>query len=130
RAYRQVLETDAKNADAIHRLGQLLTKKMDYPGAIRLFRKLTGLRPDLYKPWLCRADCYERVGRDLDALNAYREIVLINPELPEVFARMALLLGRLGRLKDVNMALAAAGLNGTPAPSHVQSTLFDQGRKW
>ena len=112
RGYRQVLEIDAENVDAVHRLGQLLAGRGDHGAAIRLFKTLAGLRPDLFKPWLCLAQCCEALGRDFDAADAYREAIRIRPDLPDAFTGMTRLLIRLGCLEEVNAALMKA-LAGT-----------------
>lgn len=108
RGYRQVLEVDAKNPDAIHRLGQLLAGKGDHVAAMRLFKTLAGLRPEFLKPWLCLAQSCEALGRDFDAAQAYGEAIRIRPDLPEAFTGMTRLLIRLGRLDEVNASLMNA----------------------
>jgi tetratricopeptide (TPR) repeat protein len=105
RAYGQVLQVDRNNPDALHRLGQLLATKADYLAAMQLFKTLAGLKPELFKPWHYLAQCYEALGRDFDAANAYREVIRIRPE---AFAGMARLLIRMGRIDDVNAALLNA----------------------
>ncbi|CAN5432332.1 GNAT family N-acetyltransferase [soil metagenome] len=116
RAYREVLQVEPKNADAIHRLGQLFAAKNDHIAAKRLFKSLTAIRPDTYKPWLCLAQSCEALGQHLDAANAYREVLRLRPDLPETFINLAGLLIKLGRIEEVNAALASAlgqAANGT-----------------
>ena len=48
------------------------------------------------------------MGQNLDAANAYREVIQLNPDLPEVFSDLATCLIKLGRIADVNAAMAAA----------------------
>lgn len=52
RAYRQILETDPRNEGALHRYGQLLARRGDHVAAKRMFKLLTRMRTDTYKPWL------------------------------------------------------------------------------
>ncbi|MDO8979005.1 MAG: GNAT family N-acetyltransferase [Afipia sp.] len=108
RAYREVLNVEAKNADAIHRLGQLFANKGDHIAAKRFFKTLTAVRPDAYKSWLCLAKSCEALGQHLDAANAYREIIRLKPDMPETFKSLAEALIKLGRMTEVNEALASA----------------------
>jgi CelD/BcsL family acetyltransferase involved in cellulose biosynthesis len=108
RAYRQILDSEPKQFDTMHRLGQLLISKGDHANARMLFKKLTGLRGDLAKPWLCLAQCCEALRHDAEAAEAYREVARIQPDHQEAFVGMARLLVRMGRLEDVNTALRNA----------------------
>jgi tetratricopeptide (TPR) repeat protein len=108
RGYREILNIEPKNADAIHRLGQLFTNKGDHISAKRLFKSLTAIRPDAYKSWLCLAQSCEALGQNLDAANAYREIIRLKPDMPETFKSLAEALVKLGRIAEVNAALVAA----------------------
>jgi predicted Zn-dependent protease len=107
RGYRQVLDVDASNADAIHRLGQLLTTRGDRVAAKRLFKALTAIRPEAYKSWLCLAQACEALGEHLEAAKAYREVVGLRADLPEAFNGLSRSLLRLGRVSELNSALAA-----------------------
>ena len=106
--YRQVMDVEPRNADAIHRLGQLLANKGDHAAAKRLFKALTAIRPEIYKPWFCLAQSCDALGHHLDAANAYREVIRLKPDLPEAFANLAAILVKLGRIEDVNAALVTA----------------------
>lgn len=107
RGYRQVLDVDASNADAIHRLGQLLTTKGDRVAAKRLFKTLTAIRPDVYKSWLCLAQACEALGQHLEAAKAYREVIELRADLPDAFNGLGRSLLRLGRVSELNAALVA-----------------------
>lgn len=108
RGYRQIIEAMPKNADAIHRLGQLLAARSNHVEAKRLFKMLTAIRSDTYKPWLCLAQSCEALGQHLDAAHAYREVIRLRPDLPDAFGKLAALLIKLGRIEDVNAALVTA----------------------
>lgn len=108
RGYRDVLQVEPRNADAIHRLGQLFTGKGDHVAAKRLYKTLTTVRPDAYKSWLCLAQSSKALGQHLDAANAYREVLRLKPDLPDVFNDLAATLVKLGRMTEVNAALVNA----------------------
>lgn len=108
RGYREVLNVQPKNADAVHRLGQLFTTKGDHIAAKRLFKTLSTIRPDAYKSWLCLAQSCEALEQHLDAAHAYREVMRVKPDLPDTFKSLAGILIKLGRIEEVNAALVAA----------------------
>ncbi|HAO39283.1 MAG TPA: GNAT family N-acetyltransferase, partial [Afipia sp.] len=80
----------------------------DHPAAKRLFKTLTAIRPEIYKPWFCLAQSCDALGHHIDAVNAYREVIRLKPDLPEAFANLAAILVKLGRIEDVNAALVTA----------------------
>ncbi|EGP07838.1 cellulose biosynthesis protein [Bradyrhizobiaceae bacterium SG-6C] len=108
RGYRDVLQVQPKNADAIHRLGQLSTTRGDHAAAKRHYKTLTTIRPEAYKAWLCLAQSCKALDQHLEAANAYREVLRLKPDLPEVFSDLAGVLIKLNRMAEVNAALVAA----------------------
>lgn len=108
RGYRQIIEVEPKNADAIHRLGQLMAGRGNHAEAKRLFKTLTAIRPDTYKSWFCLAESCEALGQHFDAANAYREVIELRPDLPDAFGKLAAILIKLGRIEDVNAALISS----------------------
>jgi len=58
--YRQVLELDPRNAEALYGLGQILAKQGEHAAAIKLFQTLVADKPGLDKVWF-------RLGRSLQA---------------------------------------------------------------
>jgi CelD/BcsL family acetyltransferase involved in cellulose biosynthesis len=107
RGYRQILDVEPRNADAIHRLGQLFAAKGDQVAAKRLFKTLTEIRSNTYKSWLCFGQSCEALGQYLEAANAYREVIKLKPDLPDVFSSLGKMLVKLGRIEELNTALAA-----------------------
>jgi Flp pilus assembly protein TadD len=85
RGYRQILEVEPDNADALHRLGQLLTTNGNHAAARQLFKTLTGIRPEAFKAWPCLAQSCEALGQHLDAAGAYRQVIKLQPSVPDGF---------------------------------------------
>src|SRR5262249_26322067 len=100
KGYRQILEVDPENADAMHRLGQLLTTTGNHSGARRMFDKLTAIRPDAFKAWLCLAQSCEALAQHLDAARAYREVVKLQPNVPDGFSGLGRMLHKLNRIEE------------------------------
>lgn len=106
-AYRQILAVEPDNADTVHRLGQLLAAKGDHAGAKRMFGRLTAIRPDTHKAWLCLARSCEALGHDLEAASAYREAIKLKPDISDGFGGLGRILARLGLVDEFDTALAA-----------------------
>jgi tetratricopeptide (TPR) repeat protein len=105
RGYRQILDVDPRNEDTLHRYGQLLARKGDHAAAKRMFKLLILLRTDTYKPWLLLGQSCEALGQHLDAANAYREVIRLQPAVPGIFDKLANALFKAGRIEDAHKAL-------------------------
>lgn len=108
RAYRQILETDPRNEGSLHRYGQLLAKKGDHVAAKRMFKLLTRIRTDTYKPWLLLGQSCEAMGQFVEAANAYREVIRLQPAVPDIFTRLVNVLFKAGRLEEARKVLMAS----------------------
>lgn len=105
--YRQILEIDPHNEDALYRYGQLLSCKGDHAAARRMFDLLTLVRSDSYKPWLLLGQSCEALGQFLDAAEAYREVIRLQPAVPGIFSKLANVSIRAGRIEDAHKTLMA-----------------------
>lgn len=116
RAYRQILETDPRNEGALHRYGQLLARRGDHVAAKRMFKLLTRMRTDTYKPWLLLGQSCEAMGQFLEAANAYREVIRLQPAVPDIFSKLVNVLFKAGRIEDARQALMTSyGVGSTGA---------------
>ena len=106
--YRTILANQPGHADALHRLGQLLAAKGDFAAAKPLFCRLTAIRPEAAKAWLCMGQVCEGLGQHHEAIHHYFEFMRLQPEQPEGFVGMSRCLVKLGRMAEVNAALMAA----------------------
>jgi CelD/BcsL family acetyltransferase involved in cellulose biosynthesis len=116
RGYRQILEVDPENPDAIHRLGQLLTTTGNHTAAQKQFKMLTKIKPEAFKAWLCLAQSCEALAHHLDAARAYREVIKLQPEAADGFNGLGRMLHKLGRIEefDAAMDLVLAGDRRAP----------------
>lgn len=106
RGYRQILDVEPGNCDAIHRLGQLYTTRGNHAAARRLFKLLTAIRPDAPKSWLCLAQSCEALDLHAEAINSYREAIKLRPDLSDAFSGIGRGLFKLGRIREFDQALA------------------------
>jgi cytochrome c-type biogenesis protein CcmH/NrfG len=65
------------------------------------------VRTDSYKPWLLLGQSCEALGQFLDAANAYREVVRLQPAVPGIFSTLANVSIKAGRIEDAHKALVA-----------------------
>jgi CelD/BcsL family acetyltransferase involved in cellulose biosynthesis len=107
RGYRQILELDRSHADAIHRLGQLLTTRGRHGPARQQFTTLTAIMPDTHKSWLCLAQSCEALGEHLEAARSYRKVIQLRPDLPDGFTGLGKALHGLDRISAFDAALHA-----------------------
>lgn len=103
--YKQVLRVSRRNADAIHRLGQLCAAKGDHASAKELFLTLTGIRPDAYKSWVYLAQSCAALEQYNEAARAYGEAVRLKPDGVEAFNGLAAILVKLDRVSELNESL-------------------------
>jgi CelD/BcsL family acetyltransferase involved in cellulose biosynthesis len=115
RCYRLILDVEPRNADAIHRLGELLTTRENHVEAKRLFKILTTIRPELYKPRLCLARSCEALGQYREAADSYRAVIKLAPEVPDAFTGIGRALLKLGRTREFEIALDEAFLTEEPS---------------
>lgn len=100
RGYRQILRSEPRHADTLHRFGQLLSQRHNVAEAKRVFTLLTRVRPDAPKAWFCLAQACEALGQTVEAVKAYRAVAEIEPRFPGVAQKLA--------------DLAPAGAQGAP----------------
>jgi tetratricopeptide (TPR) repeat protein len=103
-AYRLILRTDPRCADALYYLGQLKATTGSHGAAKRIFKSLVAVKPDAEKAWLRLGDSLEAKHRYDEAANAYREVIRRLPKLAAAHHRLGGALFKLGRHDE---ALAA-----------------------
>lgn len=86
RLYRQVLELDPDQSHAVYRLAQLTRND---ERALRLFLRYAQLEPDDAWGWLAVGDKYLRLGKAVEAREAYQRAVKLAPQAEDVKERLA-----------------------------------------
>lgn len=95
RGYQQILASDPRHPDALHRLGQLLSSRGRHLEAARIFRQLCRVKPEATKAWLCLAEAYEAIGWYTEAAHAYRELATRAPNVPAFASKLGEMLSKV-----------------------------------
>lgn len=85
RLYRQVLELDPYQSRAVYRLGQL---SRNDEAALRWFRKYAELEPDDAWGWVAVGDKCLRLGKAVEAKNAYERAAGLAPKAEDIRERL------------------------------------------
>jgi CelD/BcsL family acetyltransferase involved in cellulose biosynthesis len=106
--FRQVLDVEPANADALNGLGQITQKRGEHAVAVKLFRTLLGVAPATPKAWF-------RLGRSLQALSefsaaatAYCEGIDRQPAIAGAYSDLGKILLELVLVDDAIAAFDAA----------------------
>jgi protein O-GlcNAc transferase len=95
--YRQILQFQPLNSDALHLLGVVAMQKGDNPSAVELINRAIQIQPHhpIYLNNLGNA--LRQQGRYLDAVGCYQEAIARKPDLAEVYINMGIAYHCLGR---------------------------------
>ena len=98
--YRQILQFQPLNSDALHLLGVVAMQKGDNPSAVDLINRAIQIQPQhpIYLNNLGNA--LRQQGRYLDAVKCYQESVARKPDLAEVHINMGIAYHCLGRYEQ------------------------------
>jgi tetratricopeptide (TPR) repeat protein len=109
--FRQVLELDPGNTDALYGLGQILAKKGEHAAAIGLLRRLLAVRPELARAWFWLGRSLRVGGEFAEAVRAYCEGMQREPAPAGAYYDLGHMLLQLGQA-DLAVATfeAAEGL--------------------
>jgi len=102
--YRQVLDVEPLNAQALYCFAQLMVTKNNHVVAKRLLKTLLVIKPDSCKIWLLLARSLEARSQFAEGAQAYREIIKRRPDIAIAHRGLGSLLVKLG---DYAQAVAA-----------------------
>jgi len=83
--YLQAVELNPEQSHAIYRLGQLATNN---EAALAWYARYVKLEPDDAWGWIALGDKYLRVGKDVEAFDAFRRAAKLAPQAKEIPARL------------------------------------------
>ena len=121
--YRQVLDADPDQADALHLLGMLAHQRGDDAEADRLIARALAVRPSSVPALANHGVVLRALGRDDEALARYEQALAIRPDHVDALFNRAVLLSDIGRVEE-----AVASYDGVLAlaPRHVEA-LYNRG---
>jgi CelD/BcsL family acetyltransferase involved in cellulose biosynthesis len=116
RGYRQILEVEPHNADALYGLAKIVAKRGEDAAAIALFRTLLAVRPDLARAWFRLGRLLAANGAFADAAGAYCEGIEREPTMPGAYLELARILVELGQFDQAVAAFQAAPGSAAGSP--------------
>jgi tetratricopeptide (TPR) repeat protein len=84
RGYRQILEAQPQQQEALYRLGVVMQRKGDYLTAEDLFKSLLMVQPKDIKAWFSLGNLYQIQGHLAEAEKVYRSSLTLQPESPTI----------------------------------------------
>ena len=108
RAYRQVLDVDPHHAKALHLLGTVAAKRGDHVTAVKQFRLLVSLRPDVVTTWYELGKSLQVRGAWAEAADAYCELVSRQVTHPQAYCNLGQVLLKLDQIDHAVTAFEAA----------------------
>jgi len=85
-----------RDADALSLRAAIANRRRDHAAAIVASREAIAIRPALTTAWLELANAYARLDQCAPAADAYREVLVREPEWPDAHFNLALMQKRLG----------------------------------
>lgn len=107
-AYKQILDSEPKNANALYGLGEILLGRADYAGAAPYYKALIRSKPGSWRAWFRFGQCSQARRSFVEAARAYREAAVHRPDLAVIHYNLALTLQALGRGEEASEAFSKA----------------------
>lgn len=121
--FQQLIEANPDNFDLHMRLAESCRLKHDLPRAIEVWAKAMRLNPESLTPILSRAMALDQVGRKPEALAAYNDVLLRQPDNPVAANNAAWMLASTDTDLDRALRLANTAVSRSPADPNVADTL-------
>jgi len=106
--FRQVLDIEPRNADALYCLGQIVAQRGEHAAAIGMFKTLLADRPDTYKAWVRLGRSLGAHGERAEAVDALCEAVGREPANADAYHGLGHVLLDLGLFDQAVAAFDAA----------------------
>lgn len=98
--YRQVLEIDPDNEEALHFLGVLAYQLEEYETAIGLIGKAIRINPNLAEAHYNLGKVFDSQDKANEAVDSYRRAITVNPNIAEAHYNLGIVLANQGKLDD------------------------------
>jgi predicted O-linked N-acetylglucosamine transferase (SPINDLY family) len=107
-AYRELIEIDRGDVDAMNRLGLCFLERAELDAAIDIFRRAAHLAPDIAEIHNNLGNALKHKGRGQEAAAAYRRAININPRFAEAHNNLGVALHDLSQLPAAHESFLAA----------------------
>lgn len=108
KTYRQVLDVEANDIDALHLLGVLYSQQGDQHTAVRYISQAIRLQPSFAAAHLNLGVAYRKMGRAAEAIAACRQAVGLDPTLGDAYTTLGTVFQGQGQLDAALDAYARA----------------------
>jgi tetratricopeptide (TPR) repeat protein len=106
--FRQIMDVDPHNADALYGLGKIVAKRGAHAEAVPLFRALLALSPETHRAWFWLGRSLRARDALADAAEAYCEGIERQPAMPGAYVELGQILLALGHHDQALAAFDAA----------------------
>ncbi len=106
--YREILQGDPENIDALHYLGVIAHQAGRHDAAIALIERSAALRPDAPDIQNNLGEVYRAAGRAADAERCFRRALALRPDYADALNNLGNVLGRTGREAQAEQAYRGA----------------------
>lgn len=120
REYREVLQSDPKNATAYYNLSLVASRRGDSQNAETLLRQAIAADPKFAPAWNQLGVLLQGQSKSNDAERAFRSALAIDPQYAEAESNLGVLYGQAGRAAEAKALFRAAIENN---PKHAQAYL-------
>jgi protein O-GlcNAc transferase len=106
--YRQVLQADKKQFDALHMLGVLKGQRGNFTAGLRRLNEALRVRPNSIDALINRGRMQSELGDDAGAVATYKEVLALNPRSALAHINFGVVLSRQRRSEDALIHCNAA----------------------
>jgi len=131
RIYRQILEAEPREANALHLLGVLASQAGQHKAALELIRQALAINPDVAEFHSNLALVNIALGRSDEAVSCYEEARRLQPESRQALKNLGNLLKQMGRLPRAEAIYREAlrlEPNDADALTNLGAALAEQGK--
>jgi arylsulfatase A-like enzyme len=107
-----------------------LLDERKFAGAAGIFKDLLAQQPDMMDVWVQYGAVLTRLGRDAEALDAYRQIVRLKPDEPSGLLGAASTLIKMGRLDEARQFARLAVKSAAANAHEMLATIALANRNW
>lgn len=98
--YRQVLEKQPNQPDALHGLALLAQQKGEHQSAKEFIRAALQVEPESFKHWFILGNSHQALGEFNQAVDSYQQAVELRPEIAPIYNNLGYALQQLGKWEE------------------------------